>query len=105
MHETKLHIYYIYAEGLGIVHVCSLDGGSVSVSSQRSMIVDFAGLLVESLSSSVPSILLPTLLQDSPSTHLMFGYGSLHLFQSAAGWRSSEGNYASLLSASITEYH
>ena len=33
----------------------------------------------------------------------MIGCGSLHLFQSGAGWRLSEDSYAKLLSASITK--
>ena len=38
-----------------------------------------------------------------PETCPMIGSGSLHLFQSGAGWRLSEDSYAKLLSASITK--
>ena len=38
-----------------------------------------------------------------PETCPMIGCGSLHLFQSGAGWRLSEDSYAKLLSASITK--
>jgi hypothetical protein len=40
-----------------------------------------------------------------PKLCLLFGYGSLHLFPSAAGWSLSGDSYARLLSASRTEYH
>jgi hypothetical protein len=35
----------------------------------------------------------------------VFGYGPLHLLQSAAEWSRSEGSYASIMSANKTEYH
>lgn len=51
---------YIYADGLGSVHVCSLLGGSVSESSQKSGLVDSVGS-VRFSSASGPSILSSTL--------------------------------------------
>jgi hypothetical protein len=51
------------------------------------------------------TVLVSTLPQDFQSSCLMFVFGSLYLFQSAAGWSLSEDSYAMLLHISITEYH
>jgi hypothetical protein len=67
-------------------------------------LVDSVGLPVEFLSSSDPSVLLPTSTK-LPEFCLMFCCESLHLFPSATGKSLSEDNYARLLSANITEYH
>ena len=91
--------------GVGPAHVCSLVGVSVSGSPQRSRLVDSVGLLVESRSSSGPSIIPPTPPQDSSELHLILGCGSPNLFPSAVGWSLSEDSFARLLSANITEYH
>lgn len=44
--NTKLHICYIYVSGLGLTHVCSLVGRSVSVSAHGTRLVDAVGLLL-----------------------------------------------------------
>ena len=84
--KTKLHSCYIWAEGQGLPHACSLVGGLVSPRSYGSRLVDSVDFLV------VPRPLL--LLQSLPNPlssaefsklHLMFGYGSMLLFSSAAG--------------------
>ena len=46
--KTKLHIYYICVEGLGLSHACSLVHGSVSVSPYGSRLVEAVGFLVVS---------------------------------------------------------
>ena len=55
-------------EGLDLVHVHSLVGGSVSGSPQGSRLVDTVGLLVESLSSLDLTILPQTLPKDPLSS-------------------------------------
>ena len=61
--KTKLHICCIYVGwGLGLAHVYSLVGGSVSGSSQESILVDLVGFPVEFLSYLGPSVLSSTLL-------------------------------------------
>lgn len=84
--KTKMHISYICAGRLSLAHLCSLVGGSVSGTSKESRLFDSIGLLVESLSLPVSSILHLALPQDpSRSLSLMFGCESLYLFWSAAG--------------------
>lgn len=58
--KTKLHIWYLCAEGLSSAHVCSLVNGPVSGSAQVSTLVDFVGLFVKFLSPQCPSILPST---------------------------------------------
>jgi hypothetical protein len=90
----------VWGWGLGPASICYLVGGSVS-----KRLVVFVGFLVESL--SIPSGFLNPLPNSStrlPELLLMFGCGSLHLVQSAAGWILSEDSYARFLSASIAEY-
>ena len=102
--KTKLIICYICV-GWGLGLVCSLVGGSVSGNPQGSELVDSVGLLVEPLSLLGSSILPPNSSTRLPEPGPMFGCGSLHLFQSAAGWSLSEDSYARLLCVSKTEYH
>jgi hypothetical protein len=54
--------------GLGLAHDHPLIDGSVSGSPQGSKLVDSVGLPVESLPTSGPSSLLPTLPQESPNS-------------------------------------
>ena len=90
---TKLHICYLRAKGLGLAHTCSLVGVSVSVSSQGSRLVDSVDL-IESLSPLGPSVLPPTLPQDSWSS------------ASISCWvEPLRNNHTRLLSASIIVYH
>ena len=64
--KTKLHNYYTCEDLL--VHVCSLVGGSVSVSPYGPRLVDSVGFLVVSLTILSPTILPPPLPQDSPGS-------------------------------------
>jgi hypothetical protein len=103
--KTKLHICYLcVGRPRSSPCVCSLVGGLVSESPQRSRLVDSIGLPVEFLSlrghnpSSCSSIRVTNL-------HALFGCGFIHLSESAAGWNLSEDSHARLLSASTTEYH
>ena len=73
--ETKLHICYICAEGLGPAPACSLVGGSGSVSPHGPRLLDPLGLLVVSLTSLAPSILPLFLPQDSLSSILCLTVG------------------------------
>ena len=69
---------------LGPGNICFLVGSSVSGRSQKTRFVDSVGLFVESLlrnPSSNYSIRLPNL-------HLMFCWGSLHLFLDGASHRT-----------------
>jgi hypothetical protein len=66
--KTKLPIWYICSGSLGPAWDHSLVGGSVSGSPQGPRLVESVGLSVESLSSSSPPILPPTLLEDSLSS-------------------------------------
>ena len=104
--KTKLHICCICLVllGLGLDHAHSLVDGSISGSSQGSRLVDSVGFPVESLSSQVPQS-SPNSSTRLPKLHLMFGFGSQHLSQSAVGWSLSEDSYARLLSASIIVCH
>jgi len=68
-------------EDLGLDTACSLVGGSISVSIHELKIVDYVDHLMMSLTPDASSNLSPTLAQDS----LMFDYGTLNLFPSAAG--------------------
>jgi hypothetical protein len=93
-----LHICYICVGNLGPAHVCSLVGGAVSESPQWSRLVDtqfvFCGVPIST------GVLDPSPRNSIrvPELHPMFGCGSLHLFQSAAGWSVSEDSNARLLS-------
>ena len=66
--KIKVHLWDV--EGIGLAHVCSLVGGSVSGCLQGSRLVGSVGLPVEFLSSLCPSVLLLTL----PRLHLMRSY-------------------------------
>ena len=67
--KTKLHVCYMYAEGLAPSHSFSLVGSSVSVSfSGPTLVVDSVGFLAVPLASLAPFILPPPLPQDSPSS-------------------------------------
>ena len=63
----------------------SLVGDSVSENSQGSRLVDSVGLSVELLFPLGLSSFLQLFFQKRPDLHPMFGCGSLHLFESAAG--------------------
>jgi hypothetical protein len=63
--KTKLHIYYLCARCLGLVHASPLFDGSVSGNLQGSRFKDSVGFPVGFLSLLGPSMLLPTLPQDS----------------------------------------
>ena len=65
--KTKLHICYLHVGGLGLAHTCSLIGGLVSVSPLGPRLVDSVDFFVVFLTPLTPSILLPTLLQNSRS--------------------------------------
>jgi hypothetical protein len=87
--KTELSMCYIHMEGeLGMACICSLVGGSVSESHQGSRIVDFV--------SGVPIAWALNPSPNSPRTvpelFPIFGYGSLHLFQSATRWSLSENS-------------
>ena len=100
--KTKLHICYICVGGIGLFYSCSVASDSVSVSPYGSRLVDFVGLVVVTLTSLAPLILpLP---QDSPSSTYCLAVG-LCMFPSVGGLSLSDGIYARLLSASISEYH
>ena len=57
-----------------------------SLGATRPRLVDSVGLLIESLFLLHLSILPPNLPQNFPELYLMFGCGSLYLFQSTARW-------------------
>lgn len=62
--NTKLRVCYTCVGCLHSSHACSLGGGSVPVSPYRFRLVNFVDFLVVTLTSLVPSIPLPPLLQD-----------------------------------------
>ena len=66
--KTKLHIYYICVEGLGLSHACSLVGSSISLSPYRPMVFDSVGFVVMSLISLAPSIFPLRFPQDSSNS-------------------------------------
>ena len=66
--KTKLLTCYICARDLGAPIASCLLGDSVSGKPQGSRLVDSVGLSVESLTSSGPSVLPPTLPKESPSS-------------------------------------
>jgi len=103
--KIKLHICHVCVGGLGLVHACSLVGGSVSVSPHRSRLVDSLGLLVVSLIPLGSLNSSPDSSTELPELCLMFSCGSLHLFPTADGQSLSGDSYARLLSVSIAEYH
>ena len=83
--RTKLYICYMCAGGLGPSHVCSLAGGSVSVSSYVSRLLDFVGFFYGVLDFSGSFNPLSPSSTRFPELCLMFVRGSLHLFSPAAG--------------------
>ena len=100
--NTEAHLLHIWW-GLGPPCVCSLAGGSLSENLLVYRLVDSLDLLIDFLFLCRPSILSPNSSKRFPEPCPMIGCGSLHLFQSGAGWRLSEDSYAKLLSASITK--
>lgn len=80
--KTKLNFCSTEVRWLG--HIFFLVGDSVSWRPQFSMLVDYVGLLVESLYTLGPVILSLTVTRR-PELCLMFDCGSCYLFQSAAG--------------------
>ena len=74
----------IYVEGLGQSHAGFLVVNSFSVSSYEPRLVDSVGFLVITLAQLAPTILPPSLPQDSLSSALMFYYGSVQLSPSIA---------------------
>jgi hypothetical protein len=110
----KLHTCCIYAHllhictpvaymlmGLSSTLVCSLVGSSASRKPPGSSLVDSVGLLWSSYLLQVPPF-FQQLFYKTPQLCLMFDCGSLHQFQSVAGWSLSEDRYAKPSSASIT---
>lgn len=83
--RTQLLNGYICAEGLGLSHSCSLVGSSISLSLQEPSLVDSAGFLVVPLTSLTPSILLPPLPQDFPSSTQCLAVGLCIRFQQLLG--------------------
>ena len=79
--------------GLVSAPVCSLVGGSDSGRPQRSMLIASVGLL-EYIAPLGSSIFPPNSSTGLPELCVMFGCGSLHLIQPAAGWNFSEDSYA-----------
>ena len=71
--------------GLVSAPVCSLVGGSDSGRPQRSMLIASVGLLLEYIAPLGSSIFPPNSSTGLPELLVMFGCGSLHLVQSAAG--------------------
>jgi hypothetical protein len=71
LHEDQADIFYIcvWVWGARSTHVYSLIGGSVSGSLKGFRLVDSVGLLMEFLSPLCPSILPPTLPQESLSSN------------------------------------
>lgn len=65
----------------------------ISVRPYEPRILDFVGFPVVPLIPLAHSILSLTLPQDSTKLCLMIGYGTLHLFASAAEWRIMLGSY------------
>ena len=78
-------------------------GGSVSESFLVPRLVDTEGLLMGFFFFGGPHFFPPTL-PKIPCVLCNVRLWALHLFQSGAGWRLSENNYAKLLSGSITKY-
>ena len=93
--KTKVHICYIHVRGLGPAHICSLVRSSVFGSPQGSRLVDSVGLPVELYPFRALSLSHDSFIRF-PKLHLVFGSGSLHLFQSAAGRSLSEDSHAGL---------
>jgi hypothetical protein len=83
--KTKLHISYICVGGLNASHAFSLVGGSVSVSPCGPRSVDSVGFLVVSLTSLAPSILHPSLPQDSLSSAYCLAVGLCICFHQFLG--------------------
>jgi hypothetical protein len=92
-HEDQVHICYMCVGGelgvgsgdLGPACTCCLVGGSVSGSPQGSRLVDcWSSCGVPILSRALNPF--SNFSTRHPKLQLMFGCGSLYLFQSAAGW-------------------
>lgn len=66
-HEDQAIQCNIFEEALGQPHTGALVGSSVSVSPCGPMLVDTVGFLSVVLTPPAPTILLLSLLQDSPS--------------------------------------
>ena len=95
--KTKLYICYICAGGLNPTLICSSVDRSVSENLQGSRVAD----CWSSFGIFIPSKFLNSSPNSStrfPKLGIVFGCGSLHLFQSASGWSLSEDSYARLLS-------
>jgi hypothetical protein len=92
-HEDQdAHLLHMWGNGLDTAHACPLVGGSDSGSPQGCSLVDFVGLLVESLSPFRSLSLSPNSSTRLLECCLMFGCGSLHLFKSDAKWSLSENS-------------
>jgi hypothetical protein len=79
--ENKWHTFYTY----GRAPACYLVGGSVSVNPIVPMLVDSVGFLVVSLTFQLIQLYSTHFHKTPHALCLMFGYGCLHLFSSAAG--------------------
>jgi hypothetical protein len=106
--ETGLHLFYICVGVEGGAFYpsveCSLVGGSISESFQRSRLVAF-------LWSSCGIPIIFRAFNFSPNSSIrvhdfcpLFCSGYLYIFQPATGWNIWQDSYARLLSASIPEY-
>jgi hypothetical protein len=67
--ETKLNNCYIYVEGLGPSHACSLVGGSVSLAPYGPTLVHSVDFLMVYLIPLAPPILYLLLAEDSPGSN------------------------------------
>ena len=89
--------------GLSPSCACTLVGDSASESLLVYMLVDIEGLLMDILFLQRKDLNpFPTSSKRRPVLYSILFCGSLHLFQSGAGWRLSEDNCDKLLSGSIT---
>ena len=69
--NTKMHICYICVGGLGLSHVCSLVGDSISVRPYGPRLVDSVGFLIVPLTPLAPSSFLSS--RRFPEFCLIFG--------------------------------
>lgn len=105
-HEDQdAHLLCVTVGDLGPVHAPSFLSASISESLQGSRIIDSVGLPLETLVLYAALSLSPNSTTRLPKLHLVFGYGSFHLFYSAAEFSLSADSYDKLLTASITDYH
>jgi hypothetical protein len=109
--KTKLSIWCMcVGTYLGPAHLCSLASGTISGNLKGFRLFDSVSHLIEFLSPPPHTHTHTSMyLKPSPNSstkfsklHLLFSYGYLLLFTSAAGWNLSEDSYDRCLSACIT---